>query len=131
MHGFSEDIILINFYVRLPKNHQDILDNSGGGSFTNNKKGNSWELLETISQNAENWGHDEDNMPHFDYEYACVEELSTSILFNQLTTKFGLDPYVLVEVTKSFVGHIDAPKKQYRVFAEPLDYTIAVPEVVE
>ena len=58
MHGFSEDIILINFYVRLPKHHKDILDNSSGGSFTNNKKGNSWELLETISQNAESWGLD-------------------------------------------------------------------------
>src|SRR3954451_25005622 len=27
MHGFSEDIILIIFYVTLPKNHKDILDN--------------------------------------------------------------------------------------------------------
>ena len=92
----------------MPKHHKDILDSSAGGSFTNNKKGDSWKLLETISENAENWGLDEGNTPHFDYEYSCVEEFSTSILFNQLSTKFGLDPYVLIEVTKSFASHIDA-----------------------
>ena len=32
MHGFSEEIILINFYVRLPKQQKHILDNSSGGS---------------------------------------------------------------------------------------------------
>ena len=52
-------------------------------------------------------------------------------MFNQLSTKFGLDPYVLVEVAKSFANHIDAPKKQYKVFVEPLDYSTVVPEVVE
>ena len=48
-----------------------------------------------------------------------------------MSTKFGLDPYVLVEVAKSFANHIDALKKQYKVFAEPLHYTTVVPEVVE
>ena len=87
--------------------------------------------METISQNAESWGLDKGNMPHFDYEYSCVEKFSTSILFNQLSTKFGFDPHVLVEVAKSFANHIDAPKKQYKVFVEPLDYSTVVPEVVE
>ena len=40
----------------MPKYHKDFLDSSAGGSFTNNKKGDSWKLLETISKNAENWG---------------------------------------------------------------------------
>ena len=52
-------------------------------------------------------------------------------MFTELSNKFGLDPYVLVEVAKSFANHIDAPKKQYKVFIEPLDYSTVVPEVIE
>ena len=50
---------------------------------------------------------------------------------SELSNKFGLDPYVLVEVTKSFANHIDAPKKQFRVYSEPIEYSTMVPEVVE
>ena len=105
------------------------MDNSSGGSFTNNKDGRSCNLLETISQNADNWGLDEGNTPQLDYEYSCVEEFSTSILFNELSNKFGLDPYVLVEVTKSFANHIDAPKKKFRVYSEPIEHSTVVPKV--
>ena len=41
LHRFPENVILNNFYVRLPKQQKDILDNSSGGSFTNNKNGSS------------------------------------------------------------------------------------------
>ena len=35
-HDLTRKLILINFYVRLPMKHKEILDNSSGGSFTNN-----------------------------------------------------------------------------------------------
>jgi hypothetical protein len=48
-HDLSRKIILINFYVRLPKLQKEFLDNSFGGSFTNNYEEEAWNLLETFS----------------------------------------------------------------------------------
>ena len=50
---------------------------------------------------------------------------------NELSNKFGLDPYVLVEVTKSFANHIDVPKKGFDVYVEPIKHSIVVPKVVK
>ena len=74
--------------------HKEILDNSSGGSFTNNTEEEAWNLLETISENTSHWDLDKDNEPYFDYEYSCVEDFASSILFKNLSDTFALDPYV-------------------------------------
>ena len=53
---------------------KEILDNSYGGSFTNNtEEKEAWNLLETIFENTNHWDLDKGNEPYFDYEYSCVE----------------------------------------------------------
>ena len=102
-HDLTRKLILINFYVRLPMKHKEILDNSSGGSFTNNTEEEAWNLLETISENTGHWELDKGNEPYFDYGYSCVENYSTSILFKNMSDTFNLDPYVILEIAKSFV----------------------------
>ena len=95
-HGIPESIILINFYVRLPQHHRDFLDNSSRVSFTNRTQKEAADLLETISQNTEAWDLDKDNKLGLEYEYSCVENFSTSILFEERKNIFGVNPHVLV-----------------------------------
>ena len=45
------DIIVNNFYVRLPRRDKDMLDASSLGSFTNKKVNAKWDLIERIYHN--------------------------------------------------------------------------------
>jgi hypothetical protein len=119
-HGIPDSLILINFYVRLPQHHRDFLDNSSEGSFTNRTQQEARNLLDTIANNSAAWDLDKGNEPRFDFEYECVENFSTHILFEELEDRFGLDSHILVEVTKSFSNHLNVPKKGFKVFTEPI-----------
>jgi hypothetical protein len=66
-----------------------------------------------------------------EYEYSCVENFSTSTVFEHLSDKFGLDPYVLVEIAKYFAGHIGVPKSGFEVYVEPVKHSIVVPKVIK
>jgi hypothetical protein len=52
-------------------------------------------------------------------------------VFEHLSDKFGLDPYVLVEIAKSFAGHIGVPKSGSKVYVEPIKHSIVVPKVIK
>jgi hypothetical protein len=117
--------------VRLPKQQKEFLDNSSGGSFTNNYEEEAWNLLETIFENIGNWDLIKGNKPRLEYEYLCVENFSTSTMFEHLSDKFGLDPYVLVKISKSFVGHIVVPKSGFEVYVEPIKHSIIIPKVIK
>jgi hypothetical protein len=67
--------------VRLPKQQKEFLDNSSGGSFTNNYEEEALNLLETIYENTGNWDLDKANEPRLEYEYSGVENFSTSTFF--------------------------------------------------
>jgi hypothetical protein len=97
--------------VRLPLHLKDFLDNSSEGSFTNRTPEEARDLLDTISKNIDAWDLDKGNEPCFEYEYSCVENFSTTILFEELSNRFGLDPHILVEVAKSFANNLNVPKK--------------------
>jgi hypothetical protein len=117
--------------VRLPKQQKEFLDNSSRGSFTNNYEEEAWNILETISENTGNWDLDKGNKLRLKYEYLCVENFSTSIVFEHLTDKFGLNPYVFFEIAKSFAGHIGVPKSGFEVYVEPVKHSIVVPKVIK
>jgi hypothetical protein len=117
--------------VRLPKQQKEFLDNSSGGSFTNNYEEEAWNLLETISENTGNWDLDKGNEPRLECEYSCVENFSTSTLFEHLSDKFCLDPYVLVEIAKYFASHIGVPKSGFEIYVEPVKHSIVVPKVIK
>jgi hypothetical protein len=76
--------------------------------------------LDTTANNTSAWDLDKGNQSHFEYEYACVENFSTTISFEELKNRFGLDPHVLVEVTNFFANHLNVPKKGFKVYVEPL-----------
>lgn len=50
-------------------------------------------------------------------------------MFEELKNRFGLDPHVLVEVTKSFANHLNVPKKGFNVYVEPLKNSSYVSKV--
>jgi hypothetical protein len=117
--------------VRLSKQQKEFLDNSFGGSFTNNYEEEAFNLLETIYENTGNWDLDKGNEPHLEYEYSHAENFYTSTVFEHLSDKFGLDPYVLVDIAKSFAGHIGVPKSGFEVYVEPIKHSIVVPKVID
>ena len=111
--------------------HKEILDNSSGGSFTNSTEEEVWNVLETIFENTSRWDLDKGNEPYFDYEYSCVENFSTSILFHNLGDTFGLDPYVIIEIAKGFATHMCVPKSGFEVYVEPVKQSIVVRKVIK
>ena len=117
--------------MRLSRKNKEFLDNSSGGSFTNNTEEEAWNLLETIAENTGHWDLDKGNEPYLDYQYSCVENFSTSILFKNLSDNFGLDPYVLIEIAKSFASHIGVPKSGFEVYVEPVKQSIVIPKVIK
>ena len=87
--------------------------------------------METISENTGHWDLDKGNEPYLDYEYSCVENFSTSTLFKNLSDIFNLDPYVIIEVAKSFANHIGIPKTGFEAYVEPVKQSIVVPKVIK
>jgi hypothetical protein len=69
--------------------------------------------LDTIANNTVAWDLDKGNQSHFEYEYACIENFFTIILFDELKNRFGLDSHVLIEVTKSFANHLNVHVKGF------------------
>jgi hypothetical protein len=61
----------------------------------------------------------------------CREFLYTSILFKNLSDNFGLDPYVLIKIAKSFAGHIGVPTSGLDAYVEPIKQSIVVPKVIK
>ena len=77
---------------RFPQSQKDFLDNSSGGSFTNNITEDAWDLLDKISGNTDNWDLDKGNIPGLEYEYTCVEKFHSSPLFSELVISLVLIP---------------------------------------
>ena len=54
-HDVLREIIIQNFYARLSRDDQSMLDTSCTGSFVKNTIEFKWDLLERIKRNSENW----------------------------------------------------------------------------
>ena len=59
-HELSGEIIIHNFYARLSRNDQTMLDTSCAGAFVKNTIEFRWDLLERIKCNFEDWELDKD-----------------------------------------------------------------------
>ena len=57
-HELSREIIIQNFYARLSRNDQSMLDTSCTGSFIKKTIEFKWYLLERIKRNSEDWDLD-------------------------------------------------------------------------
>ena len=58
-HELSREIIIQNFYARVSRNAQTMLDTSCAGSFMKKTIEFRWDLLEIIKHNSEDWELDE------------------------------------------------------------------------
>ena len=58
-HELSREIIIQNFYARLSHDDRSMLDTSCAGSFVKKTIEFSWDLLEIVKHNSEDWELDE------------------------------------------------------------------------
>ena len=118
-HELPNDIIVNNFYPRLSCRDKDMLDASSLGSFTNKKVNAKWDLIERIYRNAEDWEIEKGKESGINYEYDCIKSFMETERFNVLSTKFGLDSQIVVDLYKSFADHINIPKEKWNKYHEP------------
>ena len=63
-----------------------------------------------LFRSAEGWEIDKCKESGINYEYDCIKSFMETEHFNVLSTKFGLDSQIVVDIYKSFADHINIPK---------------------
>ena len=72
-HELSREIIIRNFYARLSRDDQSMLDTSCIGSFMKKTIEFRWDLLERIKGNSEDWELDKGKESGIKLEFDCVK----------------------------------------------------------
>ena len=80
-HELSREIIIQNFYARLSRNDQTMLDTSGVGSFVKKTIEFRWDLLDRIKCNSEDWELDEGKESGIKLKYECVKSFMDTDAF--------------------------------------------------
>ena len=70
-HDLSREIIIRNFYDRLSRNDQSMLNTYGIGSFMKKTIEFRWDLLERIKCNSEDWELNEGKESGIKLKYDC------------------------------------------------------------
>ena len=78
-----------------------------------------WDLIERIQCNIEYWEMDKVKESGINYEYACIKFFVETENFNKLSTKYGLNSQVIVELCKTFASHVSIPKVKWDKYHEP------------
>jgi hypothetical protein len=68
------------------------------------------EFIRQIGENTDNWDLGKGRKSSFEYEYACLENLYSSPLFDEMSNNFGLDSLVVIEIAKAFTSDVSLPK---------------------
>ena len=74
-HELSREIIIHNFYAQLSRDDQSMLDTSCTGSFMKKTIKFSWDLIERIKCNSEDWELVESKESGIKVKYDCVNLL--------------------------------------------------------
>ena len=80
-HELSTEIIIQNFYARLSRNDQTMLDTSCDGSIMKKTIEFRWDLLERIKRNSEDWELDKGKESGIKLEYDCVKSFMDTDAF--------------------------------------------------
>ena len=94
-HELSREIIIQNFYARLSRNDQTMLDTSCAGSFMKKTIESRWDLLERIKRNFEDWELDKGKESGIKLEYDFVRSFMDTNAFQKFSTKYGLDSEIV------------------------------------
>ena len=94
-HKISRELIIQNFYARLSRNDQSMLDTSCTGSFMKKTIEFRWDLLERIKRNSEDWELDEGKESGIELKYDYVKSFMDTDDFQKFSTKYGLDSEIV------------------------------------
>ena len=86
-HELSREIIIQNFYARLSRNDQTMLDTSCVGSFMKKTIEFRWDLLERIKHNYEDQELNEGKESGIKLKYDCVKSFMDTDVFHKFSTK--------------------------------------------
>ena len=87
-HELSREIIVQNFYARLSRNDQTMLDTSCAGSFMKKTIEFWWDILERIKRNSKDWELDEGKESGIKLKYDCVKSFMNTDAFQKFGTKY-------------------------------------------
>ena len=130
-HELSREIIIRNFYARLCRNNQSMLDTSCTGSFMKKHIEFKWALLERIKCNSENWELEEGKESGINFRFDCVKSFMDTDAFREFSTKYGLGSEIVTSFCESFTTHIDHPKEKWFKYHPPLEVNVVKPTPAE
>ena len=103
-HDLSREMIIQNFYARLSRNNQSMLDTSCTGSFMVKTIEFKWDLLERIKRNSDDQDLDEGKDSGITPKFDCVKSFMDTDAFQKFSTKYGLDFEIVASFCESFTG---------------------------
>ena len=118
-HELSGEIIMQNFYARLCRNDQTMLDTSCVGSFMKKTIEFRWDLLERIKRNCQDWKLDEGKESGIELKFDCVKSFMDTDSFQKFSTKYGLASEIVASFCESFATHVDLPKEKFFKYHPP------------
>jgi hypothetical protein len=126
-HELSREIIIQNFYARLSRNDQSMLDTSCTCSFMKKTIEFRWDLLERIKCNSKDWELDKGKVSGIKLEFDCVKSFMNTDVFQKFSTKYGLDSEIVASFCESFATHVDLPKEKWFKYHPPIKEEIKEP----
>ena len=124
-------MIIQNFYARLSRNDQTMLDTSCAGSSMKKTIEFRWDLMERIKRNSEDWELDEGKESGIKLKFDCVESFMNTDAFQKFSTKYGLDSEIVASFCESFATHVDLPKEKWFKYHPPIKEEIREPVPVK
>ena len=89
-HELSREMTIRNFYARLSRNDQTMLDTSYVGSFMKKTIEFRWDLLERIKRNSEDWELNEGKESGIKLRFDCVKSFMNIDVFTSLAPNMDL-----------------------------------------
>ena len=130
-HELSRETIIQNFYGRLSRNDQSMLDTSCTGSFMMKTIEFKWDLLERIKCNSKDWELDDGKDLGINLKFDCVKSFRDTDAFREFSTKYGLDSEIVASFCESFATHVDLPKEKWFKYHPPIKVKVVEPIKVE
>ena len=130
-HELSREIIIQNFYARLSRNDQTMLDTSCVGSFMMKTIEFKWNILGIIKHNSKDWDLDEGKESGMTPKFYCVNSFMDNDVFHKFSTKYGLDSEIVASFCESFATYVDLPKQKWFKYHPPIEVKVAAPIKVE
>ena len=116
----QEKLLFQNFYARLSRNDQTMLDTSCDGSFMKKTIELRWDLLERIKCNSEDWELDEVKESGITPIFDCVKSIMDADAFHEFSPKYGLDSEIVASFCESFATHVELPKEKWFKYHPPI-----------